>query len=437
MKIISYLPKKPGIYLFKDKNNEVIYIGKASSLRDRVRSYFSVQKQRNLKVQTLLEEHESIDYITTEHEAEAALLEAHLIHEHQPKYNVVLKNGQPFLYIVFTSEPLPKMLIVRNKKKKGTYFGPFLLKSRARSVHTFLVKTFRLNLCNKKIESGCLAFHLGTCAGNCRSVFDYNEYVLRLQLAMDVLKGNDKEYISKIKEQIDTYSRKLEFEKAQHIHEYLKSFNTIFGTLRLHFSPAKYATDIFIAINPFNNRIDCTDGHIQKDIVYAKKQEASTIDVQLQQFLHLTKPVETIDCFDVSHFQSTSLVGSCIRFTYGQPDKNKFRRFIIKTLDQQNDCAALQEIVMRRYKNKQDLPDVILIDGGKGQLNAVASLFPETTCISLAKKEERLFGQSFPDGICLDVNNTIGKLLMALRDYAHHFAISYHRVRTRKKLTEK
>lgn len=452
----EHFPKQPGVYLFKDKEHQIIYIGKATSLRDRVHSYFSKEQQNDLKIHTLLEEHESIDYIATQTEMEASLLEAHLIYKHQPKYNVLLKNGQPFLYILFTNETLPKMEIVRNKKKKGTYFGPFLHKMKARSVYTFLTKTFRLNLCNKKIEHGCLAYHIGTCAGNCRSDFDASDYQLRLQLAMDVLKDNDKAYIKKIEEQIEIYSNELAFEKAQHLHEYLTNFDHIFKTIRLRFSPSKYTTDIFVALNhfdQFNNSVrilrqapdfaKASTG--TQDRLQGKRNEKKepsptvelkepNIDIHLQEFLGLSKPINTVDCFDISHFQSNSLVGSCVRFTHGLPDKNKFRRFMIRTIDKQNDYAALQEIVTRRYKEKQDLPDLILIDGGKGQLNAIKDLVPETTCISLAKKEERLFGPLFPDGIHLDVKTDVGKLLIALRDYAHHFAISYHRIRRKKEL---
>ncbi|TET06685.1 hypothetical protein E3J79_01115 [Candidatus Dependentiae bacterium] len=442
MTTIERLPKKPGIYIFRNKEKQIIYIGKANSLRDRVRSYFSKERQQDLKIHTLIEEHESIDHITTEHKAEAALLEAHLIREHQPKYNVVFKSGQPFLYILFTDELLPKMLVVRNKKKKGVHFGPFLQKGSARAVHSFLTKTFRLNICNKKIESGCLAYHIGTCAGTCRSTFDHDNYLLRLSLTMDVLKGNNKAYIKKIEEKIKIYKKELAFEKAQHLHQYLKNFDTIFSALRLHFSPSKYAADIFVALNPFTDQIKQYSTPIdsrqkKKEGPHTEINESkSSIDVKLQRFLNLNKSIKTIDCFDISHFQSNALVGSCVRFTDGIPDKNKFRRFMIKTLSKQNDYAALQEIVMRRYKDKKELPDIILIDGGKGQLNAIAPLVPKTTCISLAKKEERLFGPMFPDGLCLDVTTEVGKLLIALRDYAHHFAISYHRTRSRKKLKE-
>jgi len=422
--MIERFPRQPGVYLFKDKESQIIYIGKATSLRDRVRSYFSKERHNDLKVHSLIEEHESIDYIATKTEMEASLLEAHLIAKHQPKFNVLLKNGQPFLYILFTNSTLPTMEIVRNKKKKGIYFGPFLHKMKARSVYNFLTKTFRLNMCNKKIEHGCLAYHIGTCAGNCRNDFDINEYRLRLALAMDVLKGNNKEYTQKIKEQIEVYSKQLAFEKAQHLHKYLTDLDYIFQNIRLRFSPSKYATDVYVALNP----LEC---YTQTD--KQTTNDRPSINTQLQQFLKLEKPIQTIDCFDISHFQSSSLVGSCIRFTDGKPDKNKFRRFKIRTLKKQNDYAALQEIVTRRYKNN-DLPDVILIDGGKGQLNAIKKLGLETVCVSLAKKEELLFGDMFAEGIKLDVKTDIGKLLIALRDYAHHFAIGYHRIRRNKEI---
>jgi excinuclease ABC subunit C len=149
---------------------------------------------------------------------------------------------------------------------------------------------------------------------------------------------------------------------------------------------------------------------------------------ELQELLKLSKMPSTIDCFDISHFQSNYLVGSCVRFTNGKPDKNKFRRFGIKTLTQQNDYAALQEIVARRYRDGKDLPDLVVIDGGKGQLSAVAFLIPPTTdVISLAKREETVFSKEFPEGIKISVATGAGRLLIALRDYAHHFAISFHR----------
>lgn len=406
------LPNKPGVYLFKDAKNTIIYVGKATCLRSRVQSYF--QKQgTDWKIDSLIAEHASIEHIVTGTEIEASLLEAHLIKMYQPKYNVLLKNGQPFVYIMFTDEPLPTIEMVRNKKKKGTYFGPFLQKRPARAAFNYLVSTFRLKLCNTKIENGCLDYHIGTCAGNCRSDFDLEDYKIRLNLAMDTLKKDHKTFKQTTLAAIKKYSTEQAYEKARSLHEYLLNLDTIFHTLELRFSPQKYAAQLSAA----------TMGTPQ----------AQTIDIaeEVQHFLDMDNPVVTIDCFDISHFQSNCLVGSCIRFSYGIPDPNNFRRFKIKTLTEQNDYVALAEIVSRRYRNPDDLPDVILIDGGKGQLHAIENFVKTTPCISLAKKEELLFCSRYPDGVHLDIQSSVGKLMIALRDYAHHFAIEYHRKKKR------
>ena len=160
--------------------------------------------------------------------------------------------------------------------------------------------------------------------------------------------------------------------------------------------------------------------------------DTDNLAATVQAFFGAPHPIHTIDCFDISHFQSHYIVGACIRFTDGKPDKNKFRRFKINSLDQQNDYAALQEIVARRYKDDTILPDLVLIDGGKGQLSAAKAIIPHALCASLAKREETIFSDQYPHGIVLDLHTEVGKLLIALRDYAHHFAISYHRLRRHK-----
>ena len=406
------LPNKPGVYLFKDALNTIIYVGKATSLRNRVQSYFH-NKSKDWKIDSLIAEHRSIEHIVTGTETEACLLEAHLIKMYQPKYNVLLKSGQPFVYILFTDDPLPTIEFVRNKKKKGTYFGPFLQKRPARAAFNYLVTTFRLKLCNKKIENGCLDYHIGTCAGNCRPDFDLEDYKVRLDLAMNTLKKDHDTFRKTTLAHIKQYSAERAYEKAKTLHEYLLNIDTIFHTLDLRFSPQKYAAQLSAATIP--------GAIVQGD----------DIARQVQQFLGMDKPVVTIDCFDISHFQSDCLVGSCIRFSYGIPDPNNFRRFKIKTLTQQNDYAALAEIVSRRYRNPEDLPDLILIDGGKGQLNAIENIIKSRPCISLAKKEELLFCSRHPEGVHLDIQSSVGKLMIALRDYAHHFAIEYHRKKKR------
>lgn len=406
------LPNKPGVYLFKDAQNTIIYIGKATSLSCRVRSYFQ-NKGKDWKIDSLITEHQSIEYIVTGTETEASLLEAHLIKMYQPKYNVLLKSGQPFLYIMFTDGSLPTIELVRNKKKKGTYFGPFLQKNPARAAFNYLVATFKLKLCNTKIDHGCLDYHIGTCAGNCRPDFDIEDYKIRLNLAMNTLKQDQESFRITTLEHIKQYSAQQAYEKAKTLHEYLINLDAIFYTLKLRFSPQKYAAQLSAATIP---------GAIA---------QGTDLAGQVQQFLGLANPVATIDCFDISHFQSNCLVGSCIRFSYGIPDPHNFRRFKIKTLLEQNDCAALAEIVSRRYRDPDDLPDVILIDGGKGQLHAIENIINNTPCISLAKKEELLFCSRYPEGVHLDIQSSAGKLMIALRDYAHHFAIEYHRKKKR------
>lgn len=416
---VSTLPTSPGIYLFKDADNTIIYIGKAKSLRKRVATYFK-DHHDDWKVEALIKEHASVDYILTKNETEALLLEAQLIREHKPKFNVLLKSGQPFLYILFTKQALPIIKLVRNKKEKGTFFGPFLHKQQTRSAFNYLVRTFRLNLCNKSIENGCLDYHLGLCAGNCKKDFNKEDYLFRLNLAQEALKSNHHVFLQSVKKKIVEYNAHLEFEKSKYLNEYLLHLDTIFSTIRTRFTLAKFEDSIMAVTAPKH--------HVSK-----LAQEGNST---LQKMLNRATPIVTIDCFDISHFQSSALVGSCIRFTNGIPDKNNFRRFKIKTLTQQNDYAALQEIVSRRYRDTNNLPDLILIDGGKGQLSSIEPLVPGTQCISLAKREERIFSAEFPEGKRLDISTDVGQLLIALRDYAHHFAISYHRKRRLKELGE-
>lgn len=402
-------PNLPGIYFFKNGDNVIIYVGKAANLKERLRTYFQ-RDGADLKVSSIMQEYETLDYIVTMTETEALLLEARMIQEHQPKFNVLLKDGQPFVYLLFTAGALPEFKIVRNKKQKGCYFGPFLQKSNARKMHSFLINTFRLKLCNLKIEQGCLNYHLGLCAGNCKQDFAVYDYLFRIGLAQHALTDNQKEFKEQLQEKITQYNQTFEFEKARNMVEILRNADHIFRVLKIKFNEFKYLDKI---------------AHITAPKQVA--QDFSSIGSLVAQFLSVDKTIRTIDCFDISHFQSQSIVGSCIRFTDGKPEKNKFRRFKIQSLQEQNDYAALQEIVSRRYKDRSDIPDLILIDGGKGQLNSVKDIVPGALFISLAKREETVYQVNDHEGKKLDIHDSVGKLLIALRDYAHHFAITYHR----------
>lgn len=408
---LKNIPRLPGIYIFKDKMQEILYVGKAKSLKSRVSSYFRRQYEDH-KVQELIKEHADLSYIVTNNETEALLLEAQLIRDFKPKFNVLLKSGQPFLYLFFTESELK---VVRNKKEKGVYFGPFLHKKDARAVADYLIRTFKLRLCHLKIENGCLDYHIGRCPGSCMPGFNIYDHQVRLYLAQQALKSDPELFLSLIDEHITAYNKTWEFEKSARLAEYRKNLDIIFATIKTRYHEKKYAPEIIAATQP-------TQQH---------EHEVHEGLVALQQLLALSTLPQTIDCFDISHFQSNYIVGSCIRFTNGKPDKNKFRRFKIRSLNQQNDYAALQEIVQRRYKDG-DFPAIILIDGGKGQLNAIRTIFENTPCISLAKREERVFTEHHPDGIVLDIQTHLGKLLITLRDYAHHFAISYHQLLRKK-----
>lgn len=409
------LPKLPGVYLFKDAQDTIIYIGKAKSLHDRVKSYF-INDRLDGKITSLIQEFASIAHVVTVSEHEALVLEASLIKQYQPKYNSLLKDGQPFVYLLYTQKPFPAFTVVRNKKAKGVYFGPFVHKVSARRAVQFLTHTFRLFICNKKIPNGCLYFHINKCAGSCRTDFDIAAYCTRAQLALYALHNDRDAFKDMIKKEIALCNAQLKFERARHMLHYLESIDSIFNTLNYHISNATYAAAVAHALVPRRT--------------YAPKiDDPEQLALELQHLTHAQNPIRTIDCFDISHFQSKNLVGSCIRFVDGRPEKNKFRRFKIRTLETQNDYAALQEIVSRRYRNEEDMPDLILIDGGIGQLNAIRFIMPHAFLASLAKREERLYTTNNAEGIVLDNHNKAAQTLIALRDYSHHFAITYQRLK--------
>lgn len=430
-------PNLPGVYIFKDADSKPIYIGKAKSLKKRINSYFK-SNNRDLKIVELIRESDDIEYIITKSEQEALLLEAELIKTFKPKYNILLKYTNFFVFLVITTEKqglFPELKIVYNKKQEGIYFGPFTQRKQINQLHNYLERTLCIRLCSNKkhlnkhllgnFETGCLNYHLGICPGSCFTSFDKENYLFKIGLAKELLTNNIKKTSNILKKQILFYNKNLEFEKSANLTEILNSLPEIFQMIKNKFSIVHYNQDITSLALPISYKIE----------------QYNRALISVQNLLNLPNKPISIDCFDISHFQSSYLVGSCVRFTNGLPEKKYFRRFQIKTIIEQNDYAALKEIVNRRYsgdKNLNSLPDLILIDGGKGQLNGVKNLFPGTPFISLAKKEEIVFFTK-PDysgsldnnnnlgWVKLDLNTEIGQLLIAIRDYAHHFAISYHR----------
>lgn len=512
---VRLLPGRPGVYLFKSDEDEIIYIGKAKNLKKRVSNYFqSIKISSDVKAGLIVQSSSKIDFIETETELAAMILEAQLIQQHQPKFNILLKTGQPFVFIFVSSGSVPEMKIVRTKNQKGVYFGPFIEKGHARRVYDFLIKTFRLKLCKKKIEQGCLNYHMGLCAGSCRPDFNQDEYIERMNLAKTSLKQGHAKFLKYLKEEIDKNNKNEAFEKSKELYSYYKAFSSIFSSLEaknlLHknignrdiwiltkdrtflyvfgemggvlkkkhvfcfsfindvdkelkilvieymqgfYRTTQPASEIIINIefleedcrlfeiflktwHKLDNDVSIsmpTSGHgaalLRLGCLYADQEEKKrqTLGKMLKNFLSLSFEPKTIDCFDISHKQGMFMVGSCIRFENGQPDKKNFRKFHIKTVHQIDDYASLREIVSRRYKNQSELPDLILIDGGKGQLNAVQDLFDNCEFAALAKREEIIFSRRFTDGKKIDPKSIVGQVLIAIRDYTHHFAITFHR----------
>ncbi len=395
----TVLPALPGIYIFKDKTGTPIYIGKAKSLKKRVASYFN-PKISSWKSELLLNEAVSCDHIVTKSENEALILEVELIRTYQPKLNTLLKDGQPFVFLMFSKQELSQLKLVRNKKEPGKYFGPFIYKGQARSVYRFLLESFQLYLCNKKLKNGCLQYHLGKCAGVCTNEFDKEAYMFRLTMAKKILEGKNRALDRQLGQEIKKYNKKLAFEQAQKLATIRANLHNIIQIIKLKIAPKP--------------ELSCP--------------VSAPMATNFITLIGLEKEPRIIDCFDISHFQSRTLVGACVRFVDGIPAKSDFRHFAIKTLIKQNDYAALQEIVQRRYKSQDKLPDLILIDGGKGQLNAVQKVAPKSVpIISLAKKEEKIFCAGNKKTLLLDITTPEAKILISLRNYAHHFAISYHR----------
>lgn len=512
-KTVKTLPHRPGVYLYKDADDVILYAGKAKDLRNRVASY--VQRQGiDWKVDAIVEGSIKLEHIETASELEAMLLEAELIQSHKPKFNVLLKNGQPFLYFLITKGPLPELTMTRIKKAKGTYFGPFIDKTGTRKVYSFLLKNFQLKICNKKVKNGCLYYHLGQCAGSCRDDFDKAAYLERLSLAQKFLSQGQKKFLALLENEIVASNAAMEYEKSQKLHALYQSLEGLFGSLKSDIfktglvqeltekdiwilndhgrtlslftedkglvkkrqswyviaddehHPEKLYEQYFISyyreteptqtilmnmpltdkslveefLTSWHHRehhvslIQPTSGHYADLVRLAEvmqeqaQQKVTHVPDEMQKMFKLKKAPHTIDCFDISHKQGTFMVGACIRFTDGMPDKNMFRRFKIKTVAGNDDYACLREVVTRRYQEGQALPDLVVIDGGKGQLNAVKDLFPQLEFISLAKREERIFTPHLPEGKKLDIKTGVGQLLIALRDYTHHFAISYHRL---------
>ena len=409
---LKSLPRKPGVYLFLDRNRQVIYVGKAKSIRKRVSSYF--KKHSDIKTTILLGRLQDIDYVVAASELDALILEADLIKKYKPRYNISWRDDKAYPYLKLTvNEKWPRLFLVRRKHKDGAlYFGPYE-GGMIRSIIRLIKKMFPIRWCKetplRMREQPCLFYRIGNCSGPCVGKTSHADYMEFVKGIIFLLRGKMKNARQKLEKEMKKASQNQDFEKAASLRDRLKRLEKMLE---------------------------------EKDLKHVPSPRVLTDVSELQKELRLKNPPMRIEEFDISNIQGTNIVGSMVVFFGGVPLNADYRRFKIRSFDKKpNDVAGIHEIVLRRYSkslSKQlPLPDLILIDGGPAQLSAALKALREAghknmPVISLAKREEEIYrsGKNVP--LRLKKRSPALQLLMRIRDEAHRFAITYHRQKRQK-----
>ena len=537
---VKNLPKLPGCYQYFDKNNELIYIGKAKNLFNRVNSYFVGSKKDSVKLQVMVPQIERVECIVVNSEVEALILENELIKKHKPKYNILLKDDKKFPYFLITDEDYPRILIVRRANKnalKGKYYGPY---TDIRAMHTTLEmihKSFPLKKCKtpKYKSRPCLYYDIGQCSAPCQNKISSDEYKKITNNVQLFLSGKRKELVKILQKEMLKASSKNEFEKAllyrnsiTDIEKTLEKQNIVLkssttnadyigivnesnficisimqirqgrliskkdfsfsqilnndndineileSSLREYYImlsdselPQKIVlSDLFNDIELYKKwlslrlnkevKIIKATTKIDKEILNIAQKNAlhniekvklkelnniqndyNEIGSYIQEKLKLTVFPHTIECYDISHIQGTNTVASGVYFENGEPKKSQYRRYKLKTIQkgEVDDFKSMKEILSRRFKRIKDgkinPPDLIIIDGGKGQLSSVMQVLKEfdlkLNIVSLAKREEEVFVPNSSKPVIFARNSSALYLFQRIRDEAHRFAITYHR----------
>lgn len=504
---LDSLPHLPGCYLFKDSDGSVIYVGKAKDLKKRVTSYFQ-KPNHDPKTANLLQSALDLDFIVTNTEVEALLLENTLIKKHWPRYNIKLKDSSRYACIHLTDEQFPRIRISRNRAGRGSFFGPFISSRERDYVFKVVRKTFGLRSCRRLPKRACLRYHLGACSGPCIGKITESEYREKVRKAESALKGNISCLISSMREEMADASSRQQFERALELRDeiealeyllerqnverkkmldedvlsymveggsvYLMIFKVYKGTLEgkedfvfawsesfleefivQYYSENEPPEELIIAealdeslveflSHRKGRKVKVTvprQGEKKELLDLAKKNvevsffgDRKKIDA-LQEALRLPRRPEVIECFDISHLAGTSTVGSMVQFRGGRPDKSNYRRFKIRGVEGIDDFSSIAEIVRRRYsrlkEEKQELPDLIVIDGGKGQLSAalkeLRDIRVKVPIISIAKENEEIFMPGREQPLPLKKDEKASLFVQEIRDEAHRFAIGYHK----------
>lgn len=419
-KYYSRLPKTPGVYIYRNLSGEIIYVGKSIDLKNRVSSYFRPPDKLLPKTAKLVTEICKIEYITVETEVESLLLEANLIKKYQPRYNIVIKDDTSPLYIkIDYSADVPKVLAVRKPAKsalkKGDYlFGPF---PSSKTVTAFLKNIRRvIPYCTHNADKRpCLYVHLNLCPDPFRSEQNRLKYRADLRILIKFLQGKYRRLLDDLSRQIKIESAKQNYEKALILKSQLDGLKYVTQNVRY---PEEYLRS--------PNLI--ADLNLQK-LKLLKKS------------LNLPKLPKRIECYDISNFQGANATGSMVVMTNGAPDKSQYRKFKIKLTHTPDDFAMHREMLTRRLKNSWPLPELFIIDGGKGQVSTAHAVLAEhgvsTPLIGLAKRLEEVFMPGRSQPIILSHTSPELLLLRQIRDESHRFAITYHRLLRKKKQFER
>ena len=543
---VKQVPTKPGVYFFKNETGEIIYIGKAKHLRNRVRSYFQNSKHQSAKNISMIKRIADIEWIVVRTEVEALLTEANLIKKHQPHYNINLRDDKSFPYIRITKEPYPRVFITREIIRDGSkYFGPYTdvrhLRRSLKAVHRiFPVRSCDYFIDDKSIKdkkvSLCLDYHIKKCDGPCEGMVNEKDYNDMIKQVIEFLQGRTKETESYIKNQMQKASTQMRFEDAGIYRDQLHAIGKFKDQQRKVaadfedrdvFALAKeedYGVAVIVRIR--NGRItsrekislrniDDSDEVMMETIItrfyletdfipkeislpndpnnkdqlitWLKEKRGGAIKLQipqkgerakevrlafqnaklllgewlinrkkrmelvpkminqLQEDLHMKVPPRKIEAFDISHLGGTNTVASMVCFVDGKPRKSLYRKFKVKTVDGIDDFASMREIVYRRYKRQQkegkSFPDLILIDGGKGQLSMAVSALRELgldylPIIGLAKRLEEVFIPGSSDAQSIHKQSPGLILLRRIRDEAHRFAITFQKQQRTKEISK-
>lgn len=415
--VIAEVPQKPGVYVFRDRFGKVIYVGKAKNLRKRLGNYFQTAriKQADAKTRSLINSIDDWAIELVRNEEEALILESRLIKEYAPKYNILMRDDKRYpLLKINLDEDFPTLKKARFKRNdNNTYYGPFPNGSALQGTLEFLLAYFQLRSCrdeNPTLDTmkRCLKRVVKDCSAPCMGKISKEDYRKKVDAMLEILGGNTNKIIETIEAKMADAVNKLNFEKAARYRDIKSNLLAVFGQKTRQF----------------------------ENVILPSLPLDSDPVAELAKALHLPHLPRTIVGFDISNIMGQLAVASMVFFRDGKPERKSYRRFKIKTVHQSDDFAMMQE-VFRRYFGRilaENLPhpDLVMVDGGKGQLSsAVETLielnFPPIAIIGLAKREEEIFLPGRSEPILLSRHNTGLRVLQALRDEAHRFAISYHK----------